>query len=115
MTKKSVVNCTTGETELVDMTAEEEAALSAQWSAAAPREAFHSRELIALFTPMDYGAIQAAIATSPALGLLHARLLAQADAPIRFDGATFTQAWPVLASVIGQGRAEEILTQLKGL
>ena len=112
--KKALLNCTTGAEELVDMTPEEEAALAAQWSAAAPRESFHARDLIALFTPMDYGAIQAAITTSPALALLHARLLAQADVPIRFDGATFTQAWPVLASVIGQGRADEILNQLKG-
>lgn len=76
-------------------------------------EEFSARDLVALLTPDDYAAISAAMAGNAQVGLWWSMLLARGEAPIRFDGATFTQAWAALTAVLGEERADAIEAALR--
>ena len=67
---------------------------------------FLARDLMAQLTPDDYGAIQAAIATSAPLGLLWASLLAQGEAQIVSSSTRFQQGWAGLTAALGDARQE---------
>jgi hypothetical protein len=69
---------------------------------------FLARELLAQFTTDDYTAIQAAVASNPALGLLWTSLLAQGEAPIMTNSDRFRQGWAGLTAAIGGPRAKAI-------
>ena len=69
---------------------------------------FIARDLMAQFTPDDYAAIQTAIASNAALGLLWASLLAQGDTPIMASSDRFRQGWSGLTKAIGGRRAKDI-------
>jgi hypothetical protein len=69
---------------------------------------FLARDLMAQLTPDDYGAIQAAIASSTPLGLLWASLLAQGEAPVMSSSTRFQQGWAGLKVALGDARAAAI-------
>lgn len=77
-----------------------------------PPPSFLSRELIALLTPADYAAIQAAVSGSPKLGLLWAGLLGQGDAPISAASERFQAGWAGLSAALGATRADAIAAAL---
>lgn len=81
--------------------------------AAAPRTLFLARDLVALLTPSDIGAINAAAGQSSQIGLWLAMLYSRGEKPIDMDGATFAQAWGALTAVLGQPRADALLAQLR--
>ena len=69
---------------------------------------FLARDLLAQLTPDDYARIQAAIGSSPALGLLWSSLLGQGEAPISAGSDRFKQGWAGMASALGNQRAQSI-------
>jgi hypothetical protein len=66
---------------------------------------FLARDLLSQLTANDYTHIMQATASSPALGLLWASLLAQGDAPIAVSADRFKQGWTGMSQAIGAERA----------
>ena len=66
---------------------------------------FLARDLLSRLTANDYTNIMQATASSPALGLLWASLLAQGDAPIAVSADRFKQGWAGMSQAIGAERA----------
>lgn len=77
------------------------------------RATFAARDLLAQLQPDDYARIQAAIASSPALGLLWSALLAQGEAPISVAADRFRQGWTGLMSALGETRARAVADALR--
>lgn len=73
---------------------------------------FLARELLAELTASDFSAIQTAIASSSALGLLWAALLAQGDAPMVFTNVRVQAGWQALSAALGDERMAEIAAAL---
>ncbi len=69
---------------------------------------FVARDMLAQLTPDDYARIQAAIASSAALGLLWAALLGQGEAPISVGSDRFRQGWVGMMSALDKDRAHAI-------
>lgn len=80
-----------------------------------PKEAtsFLARDLVALFTPADIGAIDAAADQNPQISLWRAMLYSRGEKPIDMDSETFPQAWGALTAVLGKDRADELLAKLR--
>jgi hypothetical protein len=66
---------------------------------------FLARDLLSQLTASDYVSIMQATASSAALGLLWASLLAQGDAQIAVSSDRFKQGWSGLSQALGAGRA----------
>ena len=78
--------------------------------AAAPQSIL-SQDLMAQFTVADYTLIVAAIAATPAFGLLWVSLQAQGG-PMIVTNARFLAGWSALVTVLGQARMTAIASAL---
>jgi hypothetical protein len=74
-------------------------------------QAVLSQDLMAQFTVADYTAIVAAVAATPAFGLLWVSLQAQKD-PMIVTNARFQAGWSALITVLGAPRMAAIATAL---
>jgi hypothetical protein len=77
----------------------------------APPQTVLSQDLMAQITVADYSAIMAAIAATPALGLLWSQMQAQKD-PMLVTNTRFLAGWAALVQVLGQPRMTAIATAL---
>lgn len=72
-----------------------------------------ARDILDKFSDADYAAMKATIAQNQAAARFYDTLLVRGEKAIDLDGERFTAAWGLIVQVLGQPRADAIMSALR--